>query len=64
MILVSVCCFFSVLFIYLFIFLEIRCNIFILLYVNILADLKNSNITISFERGIWNICGNYEGISL
>ena len=45
-------------------FLEIRWNIFIPLYVNILADPKNSDITISFERGIWNICGNYKGISL
>ena len=51
-------------FLFLFFFLEIRCNIFIPLYVNILADPKNSDITISFERGIWNICGNYKGISL
>ena len=45
-------------------FFEIRCNIFIPLFVYILADLKNPDITISFEKGIWNNFGNYMGIFL
>ena len=53
-------CFFSVVVV----FFEIRCNIFIPLFVYILADLKNPDITISFEKGIWNNFGNYMGIFL
>ena len=56
-----VSCFFSVVVVF---FFEIRFNIFISLYVNILADLKNPDITISFEKGIWNNFGNYRGIFL